>query len=94
MKTIERMLHIILWDVASIWFAVKAVSSIPVMGLLGLPHLAIHQHAWRLAFLCCVLTEDSILERIVRDVISSLTMAPPVFSVERLHKLQKQLSLF
>lgn len=46
-----------------------------------MPHLVSHQHASRLAFLHCVLTEHLILVESVRDTFPSLTITPELSTI-------------
>lgn len=45
---------------------------------LGLPHLVSYRHASRMAFLCRVLTEGSVLEGSVRDAFPRHTITHPI----------------
>ena len=91
---IERLLTKLLWGGRKHWVRKETCYQRLSHGGLGLPHLASHRHASRLAFLRRVQADgDPVVARSVRDAFPSLTITPPVFWAER-RRRSKRLSPF
>lgn len=87
---LEHLLSSILWRGSKHQVDREVCAQRPCHGGLGMPNLASHKLASRLAFLHWSLTGDLIMVGIVRGAFPFLTISPPISQVECHHKHQDQ----